>query len=458
MKPRSICATILLAIATFGLNAAAQVGPPSGIPNITRPGTGSRFHTYETFQIAWDEVPGAHYYLLEADDEPSFSPPHTLTINPMVFGTKFLGGWGNEIPNIYYRVRAVSVDNAVGPPSPTVSVRITNAAPVPPAPVPRAPVGGATVSVPFTFDWSDTANPQIPGYDVDVDDEPNFQGAFGALFIANISRSDYMVAPGELAPGTYFWRVRALHGAVAGPWSAGASFRVAASAPTPPGLGLFWIINEPGSVEGGHATQARVTLNAPAPQGGAVVHIASDMPHAQVPTSVFVPAGATDATVSPISTVPVQGATIGRLRAAYGQGWQQSSLGLFPLLFSLSLSTDTIVGGNSLSGTVTLQRAAPAGGVEVTLVSRNTALVRPPAKVVVPEGATQATFPITTTAVPSQTLVVIDTGTANDGYRAPEAWLTLLPAGSAAPSARLSSVSLQASSILGGESTTGTIR
>ena len=46
-----------------------------------------------------------------------------------------------------------------------------------------APAAAATVSLPFIFDWSDTANPQVPGYDLDVDTDPNFAGGFGVLFL-----------------------------------------------------------------------------------------------------------------------------------------------------------------------------------------------------------------------------------------------------------------------------------
>jgi len=433
------------------------IGPaPGGTPTITAPGNGSQFHAYETFTIAWTAVPGAQYYVLEADDEPSFSYPLTLSVSPMEFGTSFLAGWGNEIPNVYYRVRAVSYDNVRGLPSATLNVKITNAAPVPPAPTPLSPAGGATVSLPFTFDWSDTANPQIPGYDIDVDTDPTFSGPFGVLMVQNISRSDYTLVS-DLAPGSYYWRVRAQHGLVYGPWSAGVSFRVVASAPTPTGLNLFWLLNQPSSVSGGRATQGRVTLNSPAPAGGALVRIASDMPHVEVPQNVLIPAGATDAIVSPITTIPVHGATIGTLRAAYGGSWQQNSLGLFPLLFSLALNKDSVVGGNSVTGTVTLQQPALTGGLEVTLVSSDTSLVRPPAKVVVPEGATAASFAIATSAVASSVPITINTGTANDDYRAPETRLTLLPAGSPVPAPSLSTVTVQTPSVLGGHTTTGTV-
>src|SRR5262249_12750441 len=292
----------------------------------------AQFHVLEFFPITWTAVPGAHHYLLEADDEPTFSYPLTLTTDPLQFGTSFRAGWGNPL-NVFYRVVAVSADGVRGLPSPTLSVQITNAAPVPPAPKPVFPVGGATVTLPFTLDWTDTANPKVAGYDVDIDNDPNFLGTVGVLLAQGVSRSDYMVVPDPLVeginrfpPGTYFWRVRAVHGDVVGPWSAGATFAVAPLPPPPPGLAVFHIINEPGSVSGGNSTQARVTLNMPAPAGGALVNIATDLPHAQTPSSVVVPAGKTDATVSPITTIPVPGATIGSVRAAYGLGCRDSSL------------------------------------------------------------------------------------------------------------------------------------
>jgi len=432
------------------------LGAAPATPTITGPANGSQFHAYETFNVTWNAVPGAQYYVLETDDEPSFSYPFTLSTSPMEFGTVFGAGWGNEIPNVYYRVRAVSVDNVRGLPSATLTVKISNAAPVPPAPKPLSPAAGATVSLPFTFDWTDTPNPQIPGYDIDVDDEPTFSGTFGVLMVQNVSRSDYTLVS-DLPPGTYYWRVRAQHGLVYGPWSAGQQFQVVASPPTPAGLNLFWFLVQPSSVSGGLPTQGRVSLNKPAPAGGAVVTVISDMPHSQVPQTVTVPQGKTDATVSPITSVPVHGAVIGNLRAAYGASWQQNSLGLFPLLFSLSLDKPAVVGGNALTGTVTLQRAAPAGGAEVILVSNDTTLVRPPAKVVVPEGATAASFSIPTAAVTNAVQIPINAGTANDDYRAPETWLTLLPAGSPAPAPSLSTITLQSASVLGGHTTTGTI-
>ena len=134
------------------------LGPAPGRPTFTSPATGAQFHVHEFFLINWTAVVDAHHYLLEADDEPTFSYPLTLTLDAMQFGTTFHAGWGNPL-NVFYRIVAVSADGVRSLPSPTLTVQITNAAPVPPPPTPLSPIGGATVTLPFTLDWSDTANP-----------------------------------------------------------------------------------------------------------------------------------------------------------------------------------------------------------------------------------------------------------------------------------------------------------
>jgi len=464
-------ATQIVGGATFSIDSPWSVvrsftvvglGPAPGRPSFTSPASPAQFHVREFFLINWTDVPDAHHYVLEADDEPSFSSPLTLTTDPLQFGTSFRAGWGNAL-SVFYRVVAVSADGVRGLPSPTLSVQITNGAPVPPPPSLLSPIGGASVTLPFTLDWTDTADPQVAGYEVDIDNEPNFLGTVGVLFVQGVTRSDYMVVPDPaleghniFPPGTYFWRVRAVHGDVSGPWSAGQSFTVLPLPATPPGLAVFHIINEPGSVSGGNSTQARVTLNMPAPAGGAVINIASDMPHAQVPATVVVPAGKTDATVSPITTIPVAGTTVGDVIAAYGLGWQQSSLGLFPILWGVALGNQAVIGGNSTVGRVTLLNPAPPGGVEVSLVNNDSDFISLPATVFIPAGNTGATFDVLTAPVAVPTQVTMDSGTAFEGNHAPSTLLTLLPPGSPPPPPSLSSLTLASARILGEGTTTGT--
>jgi hypothetical protein len=66
-------------------------------------------------------------------------------------------------------------------------------------------------------------------------------------------------------------------------------------------------------------------------------------------------------------------------------------------LASVALSSGSIVGGNPLTGTVTLTAAAPTGGAVVTLSGADPLSV--PANVLVPAGSTVASFGVSTRAV-----------------------------------------------------------
>jgi hypothetical protein len=239
--------------------AVTGLGPAPATPSFITPANNSQFHVRESFNIQWSSVVNAQYYLLEADDEPTFSYPLNLTLSPIYFGTQSGALWGNPL-TIYYRVRAVSADGVRSLPSVTLSVQITNAAPIPAGVSPVAPASGATVRLPFFFDWSDTPNPQVPGYDLEVNTSSNFAPATSVLLLSP-SRSDYMITRDLLAPGNYFWRVRALHGDVAGLWSAGRAITVTAPV-APPDVNLFAILAEPVNAYGGNTAHARVMLEA----------------------------------------------------------------------------------------------------------------------------------------------------------------------------------------------------
>lgn len=434
------------------------LGAAPGTPTISAPSNNAQFHTRETYTIQWTSVQGAQYYLLEVDDDPAFSYPLSLTTNAMTFGTQAEGGFGNALANVYYRVRAVSGDNVRGLPSATLAVHISDAAPVPPAPAQVAPAAGATVTLPFFLDWTDTPNPQVPGYLVELNPSASFANINQSLLLGP-TRSDYMVTPDLLPAGSYFWRVRAAHGNVYGPWSGPRAIIVNPPAATPANLNLFAIIAEPGNGYGGNATQARVMLDNPAPAGGATVTIASDIPQANFPGSIInIPAGKTEAPLLPVTTGPVPPrGIIGALRAAYGQGWQQSSLGVLPILYGMELSNESVVGGNSFNGTITLQAAAPPGGVTVRIVSGDTSLVRPPPSVFIPAGATEADVTIATSPVATPTRVTIDPGTENDsGVHAFQVSVVVTPPG-ATPPPSLSSLRLSQSAIAAGGTVTGTV-
>jgi hypothetical protein len=251
---------------------------------------------------------------------------------------------------------------------------------------------------------------------------------------------------------------------VAGPWSAPRTITVTAPI-APPDVNLFAILAEPGNAYGGNSAHARVMLDNPAPAGGAIVTLSTDIPQVNLPaTTITVPAGKTDATITNIATGPVPNngggsvGIIGDLFAGFANGRGQNSLGILPILYGTSLSNESVVGGTSVTGTVTLQSPAPPEGVTVTLVSSDPELVRPPATVFLPGGATDIDFSVPTSAVAVATRVIIETGTDVDGYRAPQVWLTVTPSGSAAPAPSLSSLTLSQSSVPAGNSVTGTVR
>ncbi len=437
------------------------LGPAPATPSFITPANNAQFHLRESFNIQWSPVVNAQSYILEADDEPTFSYPLNLTLSPINFGTQSGAIWGNPL-TIYYRVRAVSVDGVRSLPSATRTVQITNAAPIPAGVSLVAPAGGATVQLPFFVDWTDTPNPQVPGYDLEFNTSPNFSLATQALLVSP-SRSDYLIARDLLAPGNYFWRARALHGDVAGLWSAGRAITVTAPV-APPDVNLFAILAEPGNAYGGNTAHARVMLDNPAPAGGAIVSVSTDIPQVNMPaTTITVPAGRTDATISNIATGPVPNngvsvGIIGDLFAAFANGREQNSFGILPILYGTSLSAESAVGGTSVNGTVTLQSAAPAGGITVRLVSSDPNIVRPPATVFIPAGATDIDFAIPTSAVAVATRVIIETGTDTDGYRAPQTWLTVTPASSPLPPPSLSSLTLSSSTVAAGATVTGTLR
>jgi len=208
----------------------------------------------------------------------------------------------------------------------------------------------------------------------------------------------------------------------------------------------------PSSVIGGTGSTGRVTLNGPAPAGGAVVSLASDnTAAATVPASVTVPSGSTSATFV-VATLPVSGSTPVAISALYGGVTRTSALTVLPAppatLSSLSLSPSSVIGGNGSTGTVTLSAPAPVGGIVVSLTSSRTSAAAVPPSVTVPAGSTSATFAVTTFPVSSSTSATISasygavTRSSNISVNRPS----------------LLSLSLSPATVKGGIGSTGTVK
>ena len=202
----------------------------------------------------------------------------------------------------------------------------------------------------------------------------------------------------------------------------------------------------PASVTGGSAATGTVTLTGTAPSGGMAVSLASNNASVTVPASVTVQAGATSVTFS-VSTAGVSATVVATLSATEGGTTANATLTvLTPLLTGLSVSPNTVVGGNASTGTVTLARAAPSGGVVVSLASMS-ASASVPSSVTVPGGALQATFVVTTTGVSSATPVTLSASLSGTTVTTS---LELEPVA-------LTGVSIAPSPVVGGTTAVGTV-
>jgi len=94
-------------------------------------------------------------------------------------------------------------------------------------------------------------------------------------------------------------------------------------------------------------------------------------------------------------------------RSSDFEGWLYVQLQLPPAtLVAVSINPPLVNAGTAAVGTVTLNNPAPAAGVTVTLASSSTTVVVPPS-VMVPAGATAATFNITTGAAPNTLSAIV---------------------------------------------------
>lgn len=201
----------------------------------------------------------------------------------------------------------------------------------------------------------------------------------------------------------------------------------------------------PSSVGGGASSQATVTLNGPAPAGGATVVLQSNKTFATVPATVNIAAGQTTGTFT-VSTVPVSSDSIATITAVYGGSSTSADLSVGKVsLYNLTLSQGTALGGTTRTATVTLTGPAPSGGLQVLLSSDNAAATLP-GSVTVPANQVRATATVTTIPVAEPTVVTI---TARAGTTEKVALLEVQP-----PSA---AVKISPNTITGGNATTGTI-
>jgi len=158
----------------------------------------------------------------------------------------------------------------------------------------------------------------------------------------------------------------------------------------------------PATLVGGGKSTGTVTLSGKAPAGGGVISVQSNNTAvAQVPASgtVTIPAGSTSATFT-ITTTPVAASTSAVISGTYGTTTRNATLNVNPAsLISLTLNPNTVTGGTSTTGILTLNGAAPPSGAVVSLSSSKTTIAQVPTAATIPAGQTSTTFVVTTSRV-----------------------------------------------------------
>jgi uncharacterized protein (TIGR03790 family) len=210
-----------------------------------------------------------------------------------------------------------------------------------------------------------------------------------------------------------------------------------------PLLGGLFI--SPSAIIGGALASGMVFLNFNAGPGGATVALSSNTPSINVPATVTVPQGTSQATFA-INSSYVTSATTGTVTATLLGAAAHSSLTLYPALSSLSVSPSSVPGGANATLVIYLGANAPAGGWPVNLSSSNPAVASLPATVTVPAGTRYLQVPVTTFPQCTNTPVTL---TASSGLSTLNTTLTVTPP----PPTSLSFVS----SVRGGTPVTATV-
>ncbi len=154
-----------------------------------------------------------------------------------------------------------------------------------------------------------------------------------------------------------------------------------------------------------------VTLNGPASGAGSQVELESSDPGAVlIPPRVSVPPGETQVSF-PITTRPVSQSAPVEITARGVEGSARATLVVEATgLRTLELDPIEIIGSDVGEGAITLDAAAPAGGLAVLLASSDPAAASVDASVEIPAGAASAAFRIRTSPV-SATRDIVITGT-----------------------------------------------
>ncbi len=163
----------------------------------------------------------------------------------------------------------------------------------------------------------------------------------------------------------------------------------------PGGLGVFTTATL--TLSATTASDANITVSLDSTQAASFDPV-TDL----ISTVVVVPAGQTTVTV-PIYTKGVNNTTPVQVLGNYQGSFQVANFTVIPWLQEFTLQPALTVGGNQISGRITLSRPAPAGGAPIDVSTDTPSLLSFPSatnnQILVPAGQTSFTFPINTNGV-----------------------------------------------------------
>lgn len=162
----------------------------------------------------------------------------------------------------------------------------------------------------------------------------------------------------------------------------------------------------PTSVVGGANATGTVTLSAKASSGGVNVSLASNNAAVITPATVTVPSGSTSTTFT-VTAVPVPK----KIAASVTASVSTSKLSTFvtvnpPLVQIVSLSSTSVLGGGSVTGTVTLASPSPGSSMPIYMVAPGLTIT--PSVITIPAGqTTSGTFTVQTVPVTKETQILV---------------------------------------------------
>ncbi|HUE89655.1 MAG TPA: hypothetical protein VMO26_26565 [Vicinamibacterales bacterium] len=162
------------------------------------------------------------------------------------------------------------------------------------------------------------------------------------------------------------------------------------------------------TVAGCKTASASVLLDRAAPPGGVVIDIDETNPAASAPTTLKIASNKTSGKFV-VSTIPVSAKQTGTVTATLASSTQTKSLAVRPMgVQSVSLSPNPVVGGNGVTGTVTLECAAAPGDITVALSSKKPEVAQPAVPSLLFAAGTQTmTFQVDTSAVTANAIAKI---------------------------------------------------